>query len=193
MRLILASGSPRRREILEGLGLEFEVMIPHVDEVFDPCRSPEEGAVTNAQCKAREIAREVSDAVVLGADTVVVLGDAIFTKPSGDQDAVRMLEALSGKRHRVITGYACIVVGDNGIAEEITGFEVSWVTMRQLSREEIERYVREHSPMDKAGSYAIQEIGERFIEGIEGDYDNVVGLPGTRIRRILDGLSARFD
>ncbi|MGA1797130.1 MAG: Maf family protein [bacterium] len=192
MRLILASGSPRRRQILKGLGLAFEVRVPHVDEVFDPNRSPEEGAVTNALLKAREIAREVSDAVVLGADTIVVLGDVIFTKPSDDRDAVRMLDALSGQRHRVITGYACIAVGDNGIAEEITGFEVSWVTMRRLSGEEIERYVQEHSPMDKAGSYAIQEIGERFIECIEGDYDNVVGLPGIRIRGILDDLSARF-
>lgn len=193
MRLILASGSPRRKEILEGLGLEFEVRVPHVDEVFDARRSPEEGAVTNALLKAREIAREVSDAVVLGADTVVVLGDAIFNKPSDDRDAVRMLEALSGQRHRVITGYACIAVGDSRIVEEITGYEVSWVSMRRLSAEEIEWYVREHSPMDKAGSYAIQEIGDRFIERIEGDYDNVVGLPGTRILEILKGLSPRFD
>jgi septum formation protein len=192
LRLILASGSPRRREILEGLGLVFEVRVPRVDEMFDPHRSPEEGAVTNALRKAREIAREVSDAVVLGADTIVVLGDVIFTKPSDDRDAVRMLDALSGKRHRVITGYACIAVVDNGIADENTGYEVSWVTMRRLSGEEIEQYVREHSPMDKAGSYAIQEIGDRFIERIDGDYDNVVGLPGTRIRSILDELFARF-
>lgn len=187
MRLILASGSPRREEILRKMGMAFEVIIPNIDEkAFSPI--PEECAVDNAFRKAEWIAQEVMDGIIIGADTIVVLGDRVFNKPRDDEEAIGMLETLSGRTHRVITGIAVLLVRDGNVKSKIMDYEVTRVKMKPLERGEIERYVKECSPLDKAGSYAVQEIGDRFVEGIEGDYHNVVGLPKEKVKHILDTL-----
>lgn len=192
MKLILASGSPRRREILKDMGMEFAVNVPNIEEKFIQYLSPEENAVENAIRKAKIVAQKVSDSILIGADTVVALGDVIFNKPKDEKDAMRMLEQLSGKTHRVITGLAFIVVIDGKIVEEVKDYMVTWVKMKSIPNEEIERYVKENSPFDKAGSYAIQEIGDSFVEGIEGDFYNVVGLPKERVTEILSELTKRY-
>ena len=188
MRLILASGSPRRREILEDMGRPFEVILPHVEENHPPYLSPEESAVENALAKARWVSQRAGDAILIGADTVVALGNDIFNKPRDESEAVRMLAALSGKTHRVITGMAFLVVREGRVMEEIKDHEVTLVTMRSIPGEDIRNYVKEHAPFDKAGAYAIQEIGDRSVERIEGDYFNGVGLPKERVMHILNAL-----
>jgi len=192
MRLILASGSPRRREILKEMGRPFEVILPHVEENHPPHLSPEESAVENALAKARWVSQRAGDAILIGADTVVALGNDIFNKPRDESEAVRMLAALSGKTHRVITGMAFLVVREGRIIDEINEHVVTRVTMRSIPDEDIRNYVKEHAPFDKAGAYAIQEIGDRFVERIEGDYYNVVGLPKERVMDILNALFRRY-
>jgi septum formation protein len=192
IKLILASGSPRRRNILKDLGMEFEVNVPNIEEMSKDYLSPEENAVENALRKAKTIAQKVSDSILIGADTVVALEDTIFNKPKSEEDAMRMLEQLSGKTHRVITGLVFIVVIDGKIVEEVKDYMVTLVKMKSIPNEEIKRYVKENSPFDKAGSYAIQEIGDSFVEGIEGDFYNVVGLPKERVVEILNDLIKRY-
>jgi septum formation protein len=192
MKLILASGSPRRREILKEMGRPFEVILPHVEENHPPHLSPEESAVENALAKARWVSQRAGDAILIGADTVVALGNDIFNKPRDESEAVRMLAALSGKTHRVITGMAFLVVREGRIIDEINEHVVTRVTMRSIPYEDIRNYVKEHAPFDKAGAYAIQEIGDRFVERIEGDYYNVVGLPKERVMDILNALFRRY-
>ena len=192
MRLILASGSPRRREILKEIGRPFEVMVPHVEENHPPHLSPEESAVENALAKVRWVSERVGDGILLGADTVVALGNDLFNKPRDVSEAVGMLSTLSGKTHRVITGMAFLVVREGRVMEEIEEHVVTRVTMRSIPDEDIRDYVRTHAPFDKAGAYAIQEIGDRFVERIEGDYYNVVGLPRERVADILNALFQRY-
>ena len=192
MKIILASGSPRRIAILQDLGVEFDTHVPDVDERFLPERTPEENAVENALQKAREVSRQVEEGILIGADTIVVLGDTIYPKPTDEEEAVRMLKSLSGKKHRVITGLAFIVIRDGRVLEEVKDHEMTWVHMKPLSSEEIKGYVTENAPFDKAGAYAIQEIGDRFVEMIEGDYFNVVGFPAEKVRRILNTLLRKY-
>ena len=175
------------------MGMPFEVIIPHVEENHPPHLSPEESAVENALAKARWVSQRGGDAILLGADTVVALGKHIFNKPRDESEAIRMLTALSGKTHRVVTGMAFLVVREGQVMEEIKDHEVTLVTMRSIPGEDIRNYVKEHAPFDKAGAYAIQEIGDRFVERIEGDYFNVVGLPKERVMHILNALFRRYE
>ena len=171
--LVLASASPRRRELLKLTGLKFAVR-PAKDEINPPqTLPPAEYAVASALYKAREVASVCGkNDIILGADTVVYLQGEIFGKPHCAEDARRMLETLSGRTHYVCTGYAVIKNG-----AEHTGCAVTEVEFRALSPKEIESYIATGEPMDKAGAYGIQGRASVFVKRINGDYFNVVGLP----------------
>lgn len=180
--LILASGSPRRRELLAQTGRLFRIIVSDADEIETADMSPTEVAVHNARVKALAVAANVPDsATIIGADTIVVLDGCVFGKPADEEDARRMLSDLSGKTHQVITG-VCLVRG-----EQCTTFaETTNVYFRELTAGEIDAYIATGEPLDKAGAYGIQGAASAFVDHIEGDYDNVVGLPVTRLERALD-------
>lgn len=178
--LILASGSPRRKELLQQVKLSFEVKVSSIEETFDPMLNPEEIAMNLALQKAEDVARENRESVIIGADTIVVHDDLVLGKPKDVDDARYMLKLLSGNTHYVISGVA-IVSGDR----HVTFFEKTAVTFWELTDEEIDYYIRSGEPMDKAGSYGIQEVGALFVKEIHGDYFSVVGLPLSRTVREL--------
>ena len=172
-KLILASRSPRRSELLCSLGLEFEVSPSHVDEITDPERSPEQNATNIARDKAEWVARQNPGSYVLGADTMVVLDQEIIGQPTDEEDAYRILSKLAGKQHRVITGVVLITPE----AEEHEAAVVSTVTIKTVPESEIRSYIATGEPLDKAGAYAIQGKGAFLVESWEGSYSNIVGLP----------------
>lgn len=177
-KIILASGSPRRRELLELAGVPFTVQTADVDESIPAGISPEETVQLLAAKKARAV--EAEGRPVLAADTVVALDGVIFGKPQSEEDAKKMLRTLSGKIHQVHTG-VCI---RRGTREEIF-CETAQVEFYPLTEEEIERYVASGEPMDKAGAYGIQGKGALLVRRIEGDYYTIVGLPVARVVRAL--------
>ncbi len=185
-KIILASQSPRRKQLLEWAEVPFEIMVKETDEHFPPGLQPEEVALYIARNKAIAVQQTVAnDRIILAADTIVVLGDHIIGKPVHREDAVSMLLALQGEKHRVITG----VVIRQG--EKETAFaDVTEVEFHDLTVEQIEFYVDKYKPYDKAGAYAIQEwIGVIGIQSINGDFYNVMGLPVSRVVRALQELS----
>ncbi len=186
--IILASNSPRRRELLHQIGIPFVSRPADVDESAKPGEKPEEYAVRVALDKARTAARKAGEGIVLAADTVVVSGGALLGKPSSPDDAARMLKLLSGREHDVITGVAVI---DAGKGFERTAFERTRVKFKALSDREIAAYVATGEPLDKAGAYGIQGKGALLVEKLDGCYFNVVGLPLTLAARLLEefGLS----
>ncbi len=172
---VLASRSPRRKKLLEGLGLSPLVRPSDAPEVIDPRLSPKEVVQQLAGMKAADIARRAPDSLVLGADTIVVLGDKILGKPRDPAEAREMLGQLSGHTHTVYTGIALVHLASSRSETRFAATEVSFGT---LTESEVNRYVEGGSPMDKAGAYGIQDdAGALFIDGIKGDYNNVVGLP----------------
>lgn len=179
--LILASQSPRRREILERAGIPFEVRVAGVDESVVDGETPEQHVRRLARAKAEAVS---APGPVLGADTVVVVDGQILGKPTDAADAVRMLRLLSGRWHCVVTG-VCLRRGTAAAVEE----ESTRVRFVALNEEEIQGYVASGEPMDKAGAYAIQGLASKFIDRIEGCYFNVVGLPVARVYRLLSALS----
>lgn len=181
-RLILASGSPRRRELLAEFGLPFEVVVSDAPETLDPSLTPEEQAIALAARKARAVAADVPAALVLGADTIVVLDGEILGKPTDDVDAKRMLRRLSGRQHEVITGLALV----NAAAGAVDRTSVtSEVHLRPLTGDEIAAYVATGEPRDKAGGYAIQGLGAGLIDHLDGCCTNVVGLPLCAVAELL--------
>jgi nucleoside triphosphate pyrophosphatase len=186
MKLILASASVRRAEVLRDAGYHFTVLSPAVDETPYPDESPHDLVLRLAEAKAElSAARAVGPAIVLGADTEVVLDRHIFGKPRSSDDARRMLKKLSGRTHAVLTGVALIRLPD---AERLSFVETTLVTFAPLSEEEITRYLATGEPHDKAGAYAIQGYAARYITRIEGCYFNVVGLPLSRLQQALTEL-----
>ncbi|MEM6335023.1 MAG: Maf family protein [Bacteroidota bacterium] len=183
---VLASGSPRRRRLLSQLGLSFRVHPSLVEErIPDSMSDPADIVEYLAQLKAEDIAQHYPDAVVLGADTIVVLDGEILGKPDTVEDAHQTLRRLAGRSHDVFTGLALVCSG-----ETTTSHERTRVVFAALSVQEIEDYVATGSPMDKAGSYGIQDDrGALLVEGIEGDFYNVVGLP---LRKLYTEFTARF-
>ena len=181
--IILASGSPRRRELLEGLGLDFKVeCLSGIDESYPADLTAEETALFIARKKADAYKSHIKPGrLIITADTVVVCDNRVLGKPHGKDDAVRMLEALSGKTHNVITGVAITAI------DKQSSFAVSTdVRFAQLSKEEISYYVDKYKPFDKAGAYGIQEwIGFVGVEYIAGSYYNVMGLPIQRLYQEL--------
>ena len=187
-KLILASASPRRREIFDTAGYSYEVIPSNADE-FKDGYPPFELVRLNALAKAREVYSKVdSDSVVIGADTVVCFEDRILGKPSDERDAFEMLKLLSGKVHYVVTGYA--VVGESG---EKSGAVSTEVKFNDLTDEEINAYIATNEPMDKAGSYAVQERACLFVESFGGDYFNIIGLPIAPLYPILKDFSILPD
>ncbi|ATF12408.1 septum formation inhibitor Maf [Brevibacillus sp. HB1.2] len=172
--LILASSSPRRRELLQALGLSFTVITSDVDETTAEHLSASEVVEELSLRKAKEVASRLTEGVVLGSDTVVVLDGQILGKPVDEMDAYRMLSMLQGQEHTVYSGVALIDV-ETGRAE--VSHSLTHVRIRALTEQEIKSYIATGEPMDKAGSYAIQGIGATIVEGITGDYFTVVGLP----------------
>lgn len=170
--IILASASPRRKDILQKAGLEFSVEPSNSGEDFDSKLSPTQIAENLSLAKAKSIASNHKNALIIGSDTIVVLDGEILNKPLTKEEAEDMLEKLSGNTHSVISGFA-VIEGER----IITGFEETKVKFRNLSKEEILEYIITGEPMDKAGAYGIQGGAGKFVEAIEGDYFNVVGLP----------------
>lgn len=182
-RLILASASPRRRELLTQAGYIFEVHPAHVNEDPQPSEDPIAYVVRLARDKAQTVIAEVNDpdAIVLGADTTVTLDSQILAKPEDAADAARMLRLLSGRTHRVITGVAVATAKGTEVAAEVTG-----VRFLTLSDKEIATYIATGEPMDKAGAYGIQGFAAKWIPRIEGCYFNVVGLPLALVATMLE-------
>lgn len=189
MRLILASTSPRRRELCERLGLSFTVIPAEHEPPVEADVPPEEAVLSLARAKAREIALQYPQDAVLGADTVVAAmrdaGDEVLLgKPQDAADAARMLRLLQGTEHRVLTAvWLCTPDGERGFTAQTK------VRFYPMSEADIAAYIATEEPMDKAGSYGIQGIGMRYIEGIEGDYYTVMGLPTARTYRLLRELT----
>ena len=179
---ILASASPRRAELLRHLKLNFEVVPGDVAEVYDEQLSPHELCQLNAHRKARTVAKKNPDCLVLGADTLVFLGQEIFGKPSDLADAERMLLRLQGRTHQVVTGVCLMHL--RGHHEKIFAAGTD-VTFHPLDAIQIREYLSRINPLDKAGAYAIQEYGEKIVAEISGSYSNVVGLPVERLREEL--------
>ncbi len=172
-KLILASGSPRRRELLTRARIDFEVVQSGLEEVREPLESAREYALRMARDKAFAVSKRHLERFVLAADTVVECDGAILEKPVDASDAVRMLNALSGRTHTVVTAFAIASNGKIVTSEDV----VSRVTFRALTADEIASYVATGEPFDKAGAYGIQGIGGGFITHVEGSRDNVMGLP----------------
>jgi septum formation protein len=188
--IVLASASPRRQELLRNAGIPFAVEPANIDETPRAGEAPRECAERLAREKALAVWRTRPQDWVLGADTIVVVDDAILGKPVDPADAVRMLRLLSGRVHRVITAVCLVRAGDSRDllrAAELarTASETTLVTMNALSEDEIREYVASGEPEDKAGAYAIQGMASRWIPRIEGDYSNVVGLPVALVYRML--------
>ena len=177
MKIILASKSPRRREILETMGVEFETDVADVDESVSGELSPVEAVCEISKRKAKKVAeRHADDEIVISADTVVVIDGKIIGKPKDKEDAFNIIKSLSGRTHEVYTGFTVC-----GKGKTKTDFEVTKVHFKQLCDDDIRRYVATGEPMDKAGAYGIQQKGNLFVEYIHGDYYNVVGFPISKI------------
>lgn len=178
-RLLLASASPRRADLLRQIGLEVVVIVASVKEIAPAHLSPHETAQINAYRKARAVAKKYPDDLVLGADTIVCLGAQIFGKPANLVEAEEMLLALQGLSHEVVTG-VCLV-GWRARRERLFAVSTT-VTFQPLDRAAIRRYLEQVNPLDKAGAYAIQEHGDWIVREISGSFSNVVGLPVERLR-----------
>lgn len=173
MPIVLASSSPRRRELLEQAGVDFEVVPSPAEEIHDPAMKPDQLCELNATLKAAAVAMTHPEAIVIGADTLVFIDDVPLGKPADLDEAFTMLRRLSGRTHRVCTG-VCVIHpgGGKNVFHDITE-----VTFRSLDDAAITRYFSQANPLDKAGAYGIQECGDQIISGIKGSYENVMGLP----------------
>ena len=179
-KIILASASPRRKEILSKLGVPFEVQVSTCDENIG-LADPSEMVEQLSKLKADDVAKRNPDALVIGADTVVSYGNRILGKPKDREDAIRMIKMIAGHEHQVYTGVTIVIPGE----DTVSFVEATGVKVVDMTDDEIERYVDSGEPMDKAGAYAIQGLFAPYISGIEGDYYNVVGLPIASVYSIL--------
>ena len=184
---ILASVSPRRQELLSSAGLQFKIIPAHVNEEYLQGESPREHVRRLAQDKATAIARKNPDAWVLGADTIVVIDGLILGKPKNKKQALEMLTRLSGREHKVFTGFTLAHAGTNVYKTKVIQ---SAVRFKQISPEEMDWYVNCDEPYDKAGGYAVQGRGACFIKSIRGSYTNVIGLPLCEVMEELQNLKA---
>ena len=186
MKFILASSSPRRRELLLRLQTPFDIILPDVDEsIIPPDGSPETYCTALAELKANDISQHYPNNLVIGSDTIVVLDDQIMGKPDDKAQAQNMLETLSGKTHHVYTG-VCLKWAERNIHHLFA--EITTVTFRELSEADINHYIESCPPYDKAGSYGIQDWSAVFVQEIKGCYDNVVGFPISRFYEELKKL-----
>lgn len=182
-RIILASNSPRRRELLENVGLKFDIIPDNTPEPMDGTLTPWDTVMSLAKFKGDNVAAKVSgDVLIISADTVVAIDNIILGKPQNAEDAFKMLSKLSGKTHSVYTG---VYIRENLGEKSANFYEKTEVCFKNLDINEIKDYINTGEPMDKAGSYGIQEFGSLFVERINGDYFNVVGLPVCRLGKEL--------
>ncbi|MBN1367680.1 MAG: septum formation inhibitor Maf [Dehalococcoidales bacterium] len=181
-KIILASGSPRRKELLEKIGLKFEVEAGDIEEDLNVGLPPRELAEKLSLQKAQAAAEKYPDAIIIAADTIGVFEGKIIGKPHAATEAKKMLSMLSGKSHLVITGYTII---DTETRKTVTKSIETKVYFRKLTKAEIDAYVKTGEPLDKAGAYAIQGLGALIVEKIEGDYYNVIGLPLSSLTESL--------
>lgn len=183
--IILASQSPRRKQLLEWAEVDFEILVKETDESFPPGRPLDETAIHIARNKAIGVREIAPNRIILAADTIVVMGEEIINKPKDRDDAIAILTKLAGNKHQVITG-VCILQGD----AETSFAETTEVEFHPLTKEQLEFYVDKYKPYDKAGAYAIQEwIGVVGIKRINGDFYNVMGLPVSRVVMALEGFN----
>ncbi len=186
MRFVLASQSPRRQQLLQLLRVPFQVRPADIDEGMDSALPPQQEVARVSKLKAEATACEPGD-VVIAADTIVVLESKVLGKPADKADAIAMLRALSGRDHQVMTGVT-VLRGEKAI----THTEITDVHFRPLTEDEILRYVETGEPMDKAGAYGIQGFAAPFVEGIRGDYYNVMGLPVCRLLQMLREIAPEY-
>lgn len=187
MKIILASASPRRKQILENTKLKFSIEKSNINEVFFENETPQNMVMRLAYEKAFDIAKYNQDKLIIGADTIVVLDDRVLGKPKDEQEAYDMIKNLSNKTHKVITGISLINLSLNKIVKD---YVVSYVTFKNLSEDSIKDYISTKESLDKAGAYGIQGYGALLVDHIEGDYFNIVGLP---ISRLSDLLKENFN
>ena len=186
-KLILASNSPRRRELLEQIGVEFEVIPSNAEEKVTK-QEPSEVVEELSRQKAEDVAAAVEDGIVLGADTVVCQDGQIMGKPKDEADAKQMLQKLQGEEHSVYTGVTILVKGNGAVQHVQTFSQETKVYVYEMTDEEIDRYIATGEPLDKAGAYGIQGRFAAYVDGIEGDYNNVVGLPVSAVWQELKEL-----
>ena len=190
-RLVLASQSPRRKVLFQQLGVAFDVKESYIDEIFDLSQSPEQNVKQLSYQKASAVAETVDNAIVVGADTIVVLNGKILGKPVDSNDAIAMLKLLSGKTHEVYTGF-CLI--DRPTNKQYSDVEVTKVTFRNLGADEIQKYVAGGSPLDKAGAYGIKDdYGAVFVEKIDGCFYNVVGFPLTKFYLAMEQFQKQLQ
>ena len=187
VRVILASQSPRRRQLIDLIGIAHEVQPADIDESYLAGERPREHAERLARGKTAVIAEREPDALVIGSDTIVVVDGDVLGKPADELDAVRMLARLAGRSHVVITAVAVSWRGETRSAVEEVG-----VTFHPMSRTEIDAYIATGEPMDKAGAYGIQGYGATIVSRVDGDYFAVMGLPLQRLTRVLGALGIRY-
>ena len=185
--IILASASPRRKELFQMMGVSCRIDPSDTEEIIDPKISPSDNVSRLAEQKASDVAQRHKNSLIIAADTIVVKDGAILGKPESSADAARMLRLLSNQHHFVYSGVAVFSPGENGeIKQRITFYEKTKVTFSSLNESEISKYIATGSPMDKAGAYGIQDdYGSLFIKKIEGDYYNVVGFPVNKFYQTL--------
>jgi len=185
MKVVLASGSPRRKELLAKLDMKFEVIVSDADETLNKNLEIEEQVKQLAYKKAKVVFENIEgNKIVIGADTMVFKENIIYGKPKDKEDAIKMLKDLQGCMHKVITGL-CVLVENNGDIKEYLDYEISEVYVKLMSNEEILEWIKVGNPYDKAGGYAIQEEFMKFVEKINGNYENIVGLPISKLYDIL--------
>ena len=190
-RIILGSASPRRRELLEQIGISFEVRVSDKEEVYHSL-IPEEIVKELALSKAENVADDLLlDTIVIGADTIVVSDGSILGKPKDEADAVRMIRSLQGRSHKVYTGVAILDYDDEGKRKSVVHAVETEVFVNPMSDEEIREYAATGEPLDKAGAYGIQGQFAAYIERIDGDYYNVVGLPVSYVYRQLKEIAEK--
>lgn len=173
-KLILASASPRRKQLLEQIGLSFDIDASNIDEIVDPKLTPRQQVESFSLQKAQAIAPKYKSAVILAADTMVTIDGEVLGKPKDTEDAIRMLNTLSGRKHMIVTGFTLI---DSDTGKIVTQSSTLTVWFRKLSQREIDAFIEKDKPFDKAGAYAVHETAAIFIKKVEGDFFGAVGLP----------------
>lgn len=187
-KIILASGSTARKKLLDNIKLDFEVQESDFEEIMDPNTPPEELAVELALGKARNVAAKNKNAIIIAADSFVVLDNEYLGKPHSPEEARTMLRKVSGRKQNFITGLAII---DTDTGAVFTDHELSEIWLRPISDEEIEDYIKTGEPFSKAGGYSIQEIGSVFIEKVSGNFTGIVGLPVSKVYTILRQIGVK--
>lgn len=187
-KIILASGSEARKKLLENIKLDFEIQKSNFEEVMDPSTPPEKLAVELALGKAQDVAKNNKNAIVIAADSFVILDNEYLGKPHSAEEARIALRKISGKKQNFVTGIAVI---DTDSGTTITDYDLSEIWMQEISDQEIEDYIRTGEPFSKAGGYAIQEIGSIFVKKVNGNHTGIVGLPINKLYKILTKLGVK--